>query len=142
MSKSKTENLKLADVKDTLRAKVIVGHDKLDIPIKTGAASDLMSDILTGPTAGAILLTGLNNVQVVRASAIAGVAAVVLVRDKRPDPEVITQAREQDLPLLSTSFTMFSACGRLFSMGLRGVEVTPPAHKQAGSAPWRPKEGK
>jgi len=89
-----------------------------------------MSDILTGPTGGALLVTGLNNVQVVRASAIAGVAAVVLVRDKRPDQEAIAQAKEHDLPLLSTSFTMFSTSGRLFSMGLRGVEVTPPRSQE------------
>jgi hypothetical protein len=90
--------------------------------IKAGTGSDLMSDMLTGPTSGVLLLTGLNNIQVIRTSVIAGVAAVVLVRGKRPGPEMIAQAREHGLPLLSTGFTMFSACGRLFARGLRGVE--------------------
>jgi predicted transcriptional regulator len=124
---STQETIKLADIKETLRAEVTVGHDKLDMPVKTCTASDLMSDILRGPTDGALLVTGLNNVQAIRTSAIAGVAAVILVRDKRPDPQVINQAREHELPLLSTPFTMFSACGRLFAMGLRGVEIKPPS---------------
>ncbi|MFH1242399.1 MAG: DRTGG domain-containing protein [Pseudomonadota bacterium] len=118
--------MNLADIRDTLRAEVIVGNDKLDLPVRAGTASDLMSDMLTGPTNGAVLLTGLCNVQVIRTSVVAGVVAVVLVRGKRPSQELISQAREHGLPLLSTPFTMFSACGRLFSKGLRGVEEKAP----------------
>jgi hypothetical protein len=122
MGKDTRTVLSLANVKDALRAEVIVGDDKLDATVKTGTASDLMSDILRGPTAGSVLLTGLNNPQVIRTSAIAGLSAVVLVRDKRPAPEVVDLAKVHDLPLLTTPFTLFSACGRLFSIGLRGVE--------------------
>ena len=127
MNDMETQNLKLKDIKHLLRAQIYVGEDKLDMPIKTGAASDLMSDMLTGRDSGAILLTGLCNVQVIRTSVIAGVLAVVLVRGKQPTEEIITQAREHGLPLLSTPFTMFSSCGRLFSKGLRGVEEKIPA---------------
>ena len=95
--------------------------------VKAGAASDLMSDMLTGQNNNAVLLTGLCNVQVIRTSVIAGVAAVVLVRGKEPTPEIIAQAREHGLPLLRTPFTMFTSCGRLFSLGLRGVEEKAPA---------------
>ena len=81
-----------------------------------------MSDLLTGPTEGVVLLSGLNNLQVIRTSVIAGVTALVIVRGKVPDQEMIAQAREHALPLMSTPFTMFTACGRLFRQGLRGVE--------------------
>lgn len=112
----------LAEIKELLRAEVIVGEDKLHMPVKAGTASDLMSDMLTGQNHDVVLLTGLCNVQVIRTSVIAGVAAVVLVRGKEPTPEIVAQAREHDLPLLKTPFTMFTSCGRLFSKGLRGVE--------------------
>jgi len=118
--------MKLSDIKEILHAEVISADDGLTMRVETGTASDLMSDMLTGPTNGALLLTGLCNVQVVRTSVVAGVAAVVFVRGKRPTPEMTTQAREHGLPLLSTPFTMFSACGRLFGKGLRGVEVKVP----------------
>jgi predicted transcriptional regulator len=124
--KIRTEtDMRLSDIKDILRAEVVVGKDKLDMTIRAGAASDLMSDLLWGPTTDVVLLTGLNNPQVIRGSVISGVAAVVMVRGKRPNKEVISQAEEHDLPLLSTSFTMFSACGRLFGKGLKGVEFKP-----------------
>jgi predicted transcriptional regulator len=114
--------MKLSDIKEILKAEILVGKEKLDSLVLTGAASDLMSDMLRGPTSGSLLLTGLNNIQVIRTSVISGVAAVVLVRGKRPTAEMITHAVENDLPLLSTPYTMFSACGRLFREGLRGVE--------------------
>jgi len=122
MNNNKIPTLKLADVKEALRAEILVGNDKLDISVTNGASSDLMSDLLTGPTDGAVLLTGLNNIQVIRTSVIAGVAAVVFVRGKQPNTEMINHAKEHGLPLLSTKFTMFSSCGRLFAKGLRGVE--------------------
>jgi hypothetical protein len=84
-----------------------------------------MSDMLTGATEGVVLLTGLSNIQVIRTSVIAGVAGVVLVRGKKPTEEMIEQAKAHALPLMSTPFTMYTACGRLFSKGLMGVEVKP-----------------
>jgi predicted transcriptional regulator len=122
MNSEKTPYMKLADIKETLRAEVFVGHDKMDIGVKAGTASDLMSDMLRGPTNGAVLLTGLNNIQVIRTSVISGVVAVILIRDKKPAPEMVSLAHEHGLPVLSTPFTMFSSCGRLFNKGLRGVE--------------------
>jgi hypothetical protein len=48
--------------------------------------------------------------------------AIVFVRKKRPSPDVIELADNHEIPLLTTPFTMFSSCGRLFAKGLRGVE--------------------
>lgn len=114
--------MSLTDVKNILKAEVFVGEDKLATTVTAGTGSDLMSDMLRVPKTGVVLLSGLNTVQVVRTSVIAAVAAVVLVRGKRPTQDMIDQASEHGLPLMSTPFTMFTACGRLFSRGLRGVE--------------------
>jgi len=121
--KGGTTQLKLSEIKKVLKAEVIVGHKYLSRAVVAGVSSDLMSDLLIGPTANAVLLTGLNNVQVVKTAVVAGISAVVLVRGKRPTPDMIQHAQEQELPLMATPFTMFSACGRLFSLGLRGVET-------------------
>lgn len=118
--------MKLSAIKKILLAEVITGHDKLEMPIEKGTACDLMSDLLTGPNTGSVLLTGLCNIQVIRTSVIAGITAIVFVRGKRPTEELIAKAGEHDLPLLTTPFTMFSSSGRLFSKGLRGVEKTLP----------------
>jgi predicted transcriptional regulator len=113
--------MKLTEVKDILEAEIIDGHDMLDLEVSSGAASDLMSDLLRNPREGALLLTGLTSVQAIRTTIIAEMAAVVFVRGKRPDPEVCEYAREHNLPLLSTPLNMYSSCGRLFSRGLPSI---------------------
>jgi len=114
--------MKLSQVKEILKADVIVGEDKLDMVIQAGAGGDLMSDLLRVPEDGVVVLSGLNTTQVIRTAVVAGVAAIVLVRGKRPAAEMVALARSHDLPLLSSPFTMFTACGRLFRQGVRGVE--------------------
>lgn len=118
--------MKLSAIKKILLAEVITGHDKLEMPIERCTACDLMSDLLTGPNTGSLLLTGLCNIQVIRTSVIAGLTAIVFVRGKRPTEELIAHAKKHGLPILTTPFTMFSSSGRLFSKGLRGVEKTLP----------------
>lgn len=114
--------MKLFEVKDILKAKVTYGAEKLDMVVQAGAGGDLMSDILRGSKEGVLVLSGLNNIQLIRTAVIAGVSALVLVRGKEPDEEMKKQAAEHGLPLLTTPFTMFTACGRLFRAGLRGVD--------------------
>jgi len=113
--------MKLSEIKEILEANVLVGEENLDIQVTGGAASDLMSDLLRNPKEGSLLLTGLTSIQVIHTSIIAGMAAIVFVRGKKPSEDITKLARENELPLLSTQFNMYSSCGRLFSKGLRSV---------------------
>ena len=85
--------------------------------------SDLMSDVLAFIEPDAMLLTGLTDAQSVRTARIADVAAVVYVRGKPPSEDGVALAREGKLPLLLTPLTMYEACGRLYSAGLRGCRL-------------------
>ena len=114
--------MKLSKIVESLEAKVLVGDDLLEKDIDTCGASDLMSDILAGLSEGCILLTGLTTVQVIRTAMVAGVGAVVFVRGKTPPQEVIDLAREQELPLISSPYSMFVSCGRLHACNLTGLD--------------------
>jgi predicted transcriptional regulator len=117
-----TEQMKLWQIVEALEAKVLTGDDLLEKDIHTCGASDLMSDILAGLSEGCILLTGLTTVQVIRTAMVAGVGAVVFVRDKTPSQEVIDLAREQKLPLISSPYSMFVSSGRLHARNLTGLD--------------------
>lgn len=114
--------MKISEIIEILEANLIVGHDKCDLQIEAGFGSDLMSDMLNRATGGVLLLTGLTNIQVIRASVISGVTAVVFVRGKQPCDDIIAQARNHEIPIMTTPFTMFTACGKLYEHGLRGIE--------------------
>ncbi len=79
-----------------------------------------MSDVLAFTCAGTLLLTGLVNPQVVRTAEMAGIKAIVFVRGKTPPPETVSLAKEKDIPLLTTDFTLYESCGRLYVEGLQG----------------------
>ena len=81
--------MKLTEIIEVLGATLVTGDDKLDLEIEGGSASDLMSDLLRNPKEGALLLTGLNTIQTIRTAVIAGLSAVILVRGKTPNPEMI-----------------------------------------------------
>ncbi|MDJ0820003.1 MAG: DRTGG domain-containing protein [Desulfobacterales bacterium] len=114
--------MKLSEIVEALDATILNGDDLLEKEIMTCGASDLMSDILAGLSEGCILLTGLTTVQVIRTAMVAGVGAVVFVRGKTPPQEVIDLAREQELPLISSPYSMFVSCGRLHACNLTGLD--------------------
>jgi predicted transcriptional regulator len=112
--------LKLREVKEILDAEVIVGEDKLDLEVKTAFGADLMSDVLAFAKAGSLLLTGLTNDQVIRTADILDIAAIILVRGKKPTAESIGLAKELKIPLLTTKYILFETAGRLYTKGIVG----------------------
>jgi len=112
--------LKLREVKDILEAEVIVGDDILDLEVKTAFGADLMSDVLAFAKAGSLLLTGLTNTQVIRTANVLDIAAIILVRGKKPSSETIALAKELKIPILATKYILFETAGRLYMKGIVG----------------------
>ena len=94
--------MKLEQVKEILKAEVLLGGDYLDMQIPMACGSDLMSDVLSFIKSDSLLLTGLTNNQVVRTAEMAEVAAVCFVRGKRPPKETISLAKEKKVPLITS----------------------------------------
>lgn len=97
------------------------GKSVLDREVRVGFGSDLMSDVLCYDLTEGLLITGLTNLQVIRTAEMADVAAILIVRGKRPLAETIDLAQKVDIPILGTQMTMFEVCGRLYGAGLRSV---------------------
>ena len=113
----------IADMVSVLHARVLCGEERLATPVYTACCSDLMSDVLACVTEDTLLLTGLVNGQCVRTCEMLDVPCVVFVRSKEPLADALALAREIDLPMLKTPYTMFEACARLYTAGLRPVEL-------------------
>lgn len=112
--------MRLQEVRDILDADVIVGKDQMDMEVTAAFGADLMSDVLAFAKPGSLLLTGLTNPQVIRTSDVLDIAAIILVRGKRPLPETVQLAEELRIPLLTTQYILFEAVGRLYSKGIVG----------------------
>ena len=112
--------MKLAEIKDVLQCEVLAGADDLSLEVGTVVASDGMSEILAFAQPGALMVTGLTNIQSVRTADIANVRAIVYIRGKRPDKRTIKLAQEGGIPVLGTNLGMFDVCGILRELGLKG----------------------
>ncbi|HVN71426.1 MAG TPA: DRTGG domain-containing protein [Desulfomonilia bacterium] len=110
----------LAEVKDLLEAKVVVGDDKLDTKIHTAFGADLMSDVLAFARAGCLLITGLSNLQAIRTAYALDIAAIVVCRGKPLTDKFVEIAGELGIPILWTPLIMFEVCGRLYREGMTG----------------------
>ena len=114
--------MKLFEIRDILKADVLVGEDQLDTVIFGAGGADLMDDILSAVAKEAVLLSGLTTEEVVQTAKISGVGAIVFVRGKKPGQSTVKLARTYKLPLLLTRYSLFVASGRLYMNGLRGLD--------------------
>lgn len=112
--------MQLKDVVNLLKARTVTTSANLQTEIENVGAADLMSDVLALTLPGSLLLTGLSTVQVIRTAEMLDLKAIVFVRDKTPDAIAVTLAEEMGLPLFTSAYPLYEACGILYSAGLPG----------------------
>ena len=121
----------IRDIVDILHARVLCGTEHLDHPAKTACCSDLMSDVLAFVNEKTVLITGLTNPHVVRTADMLDLKCLVFARGKVPNDEILEQADDQGLVVMTTKVTAFTACGLLYEAGLRGVPIEWPKEDEA-----------
>lgn len=114
--------MKVSQIQEVLSA-VIYNDSGVDVEVESGCGCDLMSDVLAFNHNNNVLLTGAVNPQAIRTCEVVDTKVVVFVRDKEPSQELIDLATDAGIVLLSTGFSMFEACGRLYAAGLRGEVI-------------------
>ena len=113
----------IREVKDILNARLHTPGADLDVQVHAACGSDMMSDVLAYVKDQAVLLTGLNNPQVVRTAEMMDMVCIVFVRGKQPQEQIVEMAAARGMAVLSTDLPMFAACGRLYEQGLQGGEM-------------------
>ena len=112
--------MKIREIKRVLNAEIICGEDLLDTEVVGACGSDLMSDVLAYSAGASVLVTGLNNPQVVRTAEMLDFVCIVFVRNKIPTEQVVDLAKSRNIAILATKNLMFATCGLLYENGLRG----------------------
>ena len=110
----------IRDIQRVLDAQLLTGEELLDAAVNTACGSDMMSDVLAYVKDQAVLVTGLNNPQVVRTADMMDMICIVFVRGKKPDGAILQLAVDRGIAVLATKLPMFAACGLLYEKGLRG----------------------
>ena len=111
-------SIHIEELLEILEADIFLGENWLNGEISSVYSSDLMSDILSFSKPNSLLLTGLINPQTVRTAEMVEIAAICFIHGKHPHRETLDLAKKNEIPLFGTRFSMFEACGRLYSTGL------------------------
>lgn len=112
--------MKISKILELLDATLLTPEADLNRHVYTACGSDMMSDVLAYVKDQAVLITGLNNPQVVRTADMMDMVCVVFVRGKQPDDMVLSLANERGIAVMTTTLTMFTSCGILYTNGLHG----------------------
>lgn len=117
--------MKLREIANILNAEILCGENRLNIDMDYAFSSDLMSDVLAYVTKKTLLLTGLTNAQVIRTAEMIDLIALVFVRNKKPSHDIIQLARDNNMVIMCTKHTLYTASGKLYNSGLLGIIIDP-----------------
>jgi predicted transcriptional regulator len=123
----------LKQIKNILECRNFTSDELLNREIEYCYATDMMSDVLKSCKISSLLITGLVNQQVIQVAEIMDLRGIIFVSGKEPSPEIIQNAKEKNLPMLTTEKHLFETCGILYSSGLRGKEIFQKADDGPGS---------
>jgi len=121
--------MKLKHLVDLLNAEIYTENTYNESKdVKYAFSCDLMSDALmllkNVPLSfceDGLLATGLVTIQGVRTAEILDIGLIVLVRGKIPTKQVIETAEKLNITMIGTTYTMFSANGKMFQAGIKGI---------------------
>ena len=98
-----------------LNAKIYTPADPDTAEADRVYAGDKMSDLLNESSACTLLITNLNNQQLMRAAELMDVPGICLVRGAVPDRETVDALLESGTVLMSSPHGMFETCGILYA---------------------------
>jgi len=116
--------MNLKTVTELIGADVLCVSERLEeVEVEYAYAADLMSDVLAFARPMSLLLTGLTNVQIIRTAQMLDIPAVVFVRGKRPQEEVVKLAEQVGISLLVSAKSMYESCGLLYKAGVFPCDI-------------------
>lgn len=105
--------MNIGEIASLIEGKILTEGVNTKLEVGGAFTGDLMSDVLATIQPEAILITGLNNPQVIRTALIADVRLVIIARGKQPAIEMVELANSEGMPLISSPLGLFELSARL-----------------------------
>lgn len=108
--------MKLKEIKEKLNLKVLTAKEKLNTEVSSAYTSDLLSDVMAHSKKGNLWITLQTHQNVVAVAKLKDLAGIIIVNNRKPEEETLKKAKEENLPLLTTSDNAFTISGKLYQM--------------------------
>lgn len=113
--------MKVNKILNIVEGKLVCGESQINMEVKKGFASDLMSDVLTLDTDDVMLITGLANLQAVRTAEMSDISCIIFARNKKVNKEMSELAKECNIILIECAGSVFKTAGKLYQAGIKPV---------------------
>jgi len=112
--------MNVAEVAIKIDGTLITEKAPTDGEVRGGYASDMLSDVMANSHEGDVWVTLQKHVNIVAVASLKGLAAIVLVNSRKPEPDALARAEEAGIPIISTPLQAFDVIGVLYSQGIYG----------------------
>ena len=112
--------MKLSEIIKEIGLEVKTTQGSLDVEIKKGYSSDLLSDVMGNAHEEGLWVTLQTHNNIVAVAVLRSLAGIILVNNRQPDEDTLNKANEEGIPILQTSLSTFAVIGKLYELGITG----------------------
>ena len=114
------KKMKLKELAEQLGWELKTPNVSVEAEVKTGYASDLLSDVLANSIEGDLWVTRQTHLNIVAIAVMRDLSGILLVNGAQPDPDTVEKAVEKMVPIFRTPLPTFEIVGRLYQLGIIG----------------------
>jgi hypothetical protein len=114
------KKMKLKELAEQLGWELKTQNVSVEAQVKTGYASDLLSDVLANSIEGDLWVTRQTHLNIVAIAVMRDLSGILLVNGAQPDPDTVEKAVEKMVPIFRTPLPTFEIVGRLYQLGIIG----------------------
>ena len=114
------KKMKLKELAEQLGWELKTQNVSVEAEVKTGYASDLLSDVLANSIEGDLCVTRQTHLNIVAIAVMLDLSGILLVNGAQPDPDTVEKAVEKMVPIFRTPLPTFEIVGRLYQLGIIG----------------------
>ena len=114
--------MKLREIVKKLDLDVLSGESRLDIDVSRGYVSDLMSDVIANTKTGDLWITLQVHINIVAVATMKELSGIILINGRQPEAATLEKAKNENIPILVSQLPAFEVAGRLYKLGITGVD--------------------
>jgi predicted transcriptional regulator len=107
------------EIAEKLRLSATSAESGLDREVGGGIVGDLLSVVMSQASKGDLWITVQCHPNVVAVAALTGLSGIVVTYGYTPEPATLEKARQEGVPVLTTTASSFEVAGRLYELGVR-----------------------
>ena len=108
--------ISLKNLKEKLNYDCLSCETKLDRIVEGAYVSDLLSDVMGKAQPGMLWITSLVHKNIVAVASLKELSAIIVVNDRKVDPEVVDLAKSEEVVILASKKPAFETAGELYQV--------------------------